>query len=66
MRILLAGIFIIISTSVLCAQPGQGQPPPGGGPGGGGPPGLPIGCIELLVAAGALFGGKKWLEKGKK
>ena len=65
MRLVLVG-FLMTLSSVLFAQPGQGKPPPGGGPGGGGPPGLPIGGIELLIAAGALFGAKKWFDKSEK
>ena len=52
--------FLIISlclfSLVACAQPGD----PGGDPD------VPLGGIELLIAAGALFGGKKWLDKSKK
>ena len=40
--------------------------PSGGGPGGGGDPDVPLGGIELLIAAGALFGAKKWFDKSKK
>ena len=43
--------------SVVCfAQPGD----PGGDPD------VPLGGIELLIAAGAAFGAKKWLDKNKK
>ena len=59
MRFLLVGIFII-SSSAIWAQPG------GGGPGGGGDPDVPLGGIELLIAAGAAFGAKKWFDKKKK
>ncbi|MCF6351452.1 MAG: hypothetical protein L3J06_00425 [Cyclobacteriaceae bacterium] len=58
MRLGLAVIFIFIS-SLLAAQPG------GGGPGGGGDPDVPLGGIELLIAAGALFGAKKAFDKKK-
>ncbi len=50
-------IFFILISSILAAQPG------GGGPGGGGDPDVPLGGIELLIAAGALFGAKKALDK---
>ena len=51
-------VFISFSfVSIMKAQPGD--------PGGGGPP-VPLGGIELLIAAGALFGAKKWLNRGKK
>lgn len=40
----------------LFAQPGN----PGGDPD------VPLGGIELLIAAGALFGAKKWFDKSKK
>ncbi len=52
-------IFFIFSSVLLFAQPG------GGGPGGGGDPDVPLGGIELLIAAGALFGAKKALGKKK-
>ena len=59
MRFLLVGLFLVF-TSLLYAQPG------GGGPGGGGDPDVPLGFIEILIAAGALFGAKKWLDRSKK
>ncbi len=52
-------IIFIFSSVLLFAQPG------GGGPGGGGDPDVPLGGIELLIAAGALFGAKKVLDKKK-
>lgn len=58
MRLRLVAFFIFTS-SLLAAQPG------GGGPGGGGDPDVPLGGIELLIAAGALFGAKKALDKRK-
>ena len=58
-RLKLAIIFLVISFSSY-AQP------TGGGPGGGGDPDVPLGGIELLIAAGALFGAKKWFDKSKK
>ena len=51
--------FLLFFSSILSAQPG------GGGPGGGGDPDVPLGGIELLIAAGALFGAKKALDKKK-
>lgn len=58
MRLVLVLFFVFIST-ILAAQPG------GGGPGGGGDPDVPLGAIELLIAAGALFGAKKAFDKKK-
>jgi len=50
-------VFVFFSHSlVLNAQPGD----PGGDPD------VPLGGIELLIVAGALFGAKKWLSKNKK
>ncbi len=50
-------VFICLSFVVaINAQPGD----PGGDPD------VPLGGIELLIAAGALFGAKKWLDRGKK
>lgn len=50
-------ILFILKLTTLVAQPG------GGGPGGGGDPDVPLGGIELLIAAGALYGAKKALDK---
>lgn len=52
-------VFFVFFSSLLVAQPG------GGGPGGGGDPDVPLGGIELLIAAGTLFGAKKALGKKK-
>ncbi len=52
-------VLLVFISSLLAAQPG------GGGPGGGGDPDVPLGGIELLIAAGALFGAKKALDKKK-
>ena len=60
--------FLLLSPwalEVVMAQPG---PPPSGGPPCWPPPCIPIdGGIGILVAAGALYGGKKVLDsyKGK-
>lgn len=54
----LAILFVLLSTS-LFAQPG------GGGPGGGGDPDVPLGGIEILIAAGALLGAKKTFDRRK-
>ena len=54
----LALLFIIFSVSSY-AQP------TGGGPGGGGNPDVPLGGIELLIAAGALLGAKKAFGRTK-
>ena len=52
---LVTALFTLFS--VVCfAQPGD----PGGDPD------VPLGGIELLIAAGAAFGAKKWLDKNKK
>jgi len=64
-RILLTGVFVI-----MFAAFGIAQGPPGGGPPSGGncipPPCVPIdGGIGVLLAAGALYGGKK-LYQGRK
>ena len=58
-RIKLAIVFFLVSLASF-AQPG------GGGPGGGGDPDVPLGGIELLIAAGAAFGAKRWFDKSKK
>lgn len=55
MKLGLVAFFICLS-SFVAAQPG------GGGPG---DPDAPLGGIELLIAAGALFGAKKALDKKK-
>jgi len=49
-------VLIIFFIPILHAQPGD----PGGDPD------VPLGGIELLIAAGALFGAKKWFDKSKK
>ena len=53
-------ILFIFAQSVLnvVAQPGN----PGGNPDNP----VPLGGIELLIAAGAAFGAKKWFDKNKK
>lgn len=58
MRLGLVAIFIFTS-SLLLAQPS------GGGPGDPDDP-VPLGGIELLIAAGALFGAKKAFDKKRK
>lgn len=50
--------FLVFISSLLVAQPGD--PNGGGKPGGGA---VPLGGIEILIAAGALFGAKKALDK---
>ena len=59
-KLRLAILLLILTAFTVHAQPG------GGGPGGGGDPDVPLGGIELLIAAGALFGAKKWFDKSKK
>lgn len=56
----LAIVFLVLVSAAALAQP------TGGGPGGGGDPNVPLGGIEILIAAGALFGAKKWLDRSKK
>ena len=59
-------IIFVISGLTAYSQPG-GPPcgsPPCGGPGGN--PGVPLSGIELIIAAGAAFGAKKWLDRSKK
>ena len=56
----LAIVFFVLMSAAAFAQP------TGGGPGGGGDPDVPFGGIEILIAAGALFGAKKWLDRSKK
>ena len=49
-------VFLLILISpFIFAQPG---PKPD--------PDVPLGFIEILIAAGALFGAKKWLDRSKK
>jgi len=55
-KFVLLVIIFSLSSLVTFAQPGD----PGGDPD------VPIGGIELLIAAGALFGSKKWLDRSKK
>jgi hypothetical protein len=55
-RLIIISIFILGITSICIAQP----PPPPGGPGCWPPPCVPIdGGISLLIAAGAIYGGRK-------
>ena len=53
--VLLLFLSLLLSP-VLLAQPGD----PGGDPD------VPLGGIELLIAAGALFGARKWFDRSKK
>ena len=55
-KFVLVVILLILISPVIFAQPGD----PGGDPD------VPLGGIELLIAAGALFGAKKWLDRSKK
>ena len=60
-------ILFVISNSATIAQPGPPcGTPPCGGPGQNPGPPVPIGGIELLIAAGAAFGAKRWFDKSKK
>jgi hypothetical protein len=54
-------IFLVTLIFVLVGVASYSQP---GDPGG--DPDVPLGGIELLIAAGAAFGGKKWLNRNKK
>lgn len=56
--------FLIISLCVFSVV-AFAQPGPPGDPGGD-PDDVPLGGIELLIAAGAAFGAKKWFDKSKK
>lgn len=66
------GIIIFFVLLVLVQGSSFGQPgppcgtPPCGGPGGNPGPPVPLGGIELLIAAGAAFGAKRWFDKNKK
>lgn len=59
-KVKLAILFLVLFAITAYAQP------TGGGPGGGGDPDVPLGGIELLIAAGAAFGAKKWFDKHRK
>lgn len=63
-KIVLSLLFIIASTAICLAGPPP--PPPQGSPLCWPPPCVPIdGGISLLIAAGALYGGKKLYNKQK-
>ncbi len=55
-------LFILVV--LLCFSVVMGALAQPGDPGG--DPDVPLGGIELLIAAGALFGAKKWLNRGNK
>lgn len=59
--------FIFLVLTVACLQAGPPPPPPPtGGPGCWPPPCVPIdGGISLLIAAGAIYGGKKLYNKSR-
>lgn len=62
-KFILSAVFIIGFSSLCLAAP----PPPSGGPGCWPPPCVPIdGGISLLIAAGALYGGKTLYDKRKR
>lgn len=64
-RLIILGIFIIGITSLCIGQPPP-PPPPGGSPGCWPPPCIPIdGGISLLIAAGAIYGGRKLYSNKK-
>lgn len=65
-KYILSFIFILMSISLTFAQLAPPPPPPGGGPSCWPPPCIPIdGGISLLIAAGAIYGGKKLYKKNK-
>lgn len=56
--------FMVLGVAVSMAAP---PPPPSGGPACWPPPCIPIdGGISFLIAAGAIYGGKKLYDKNKK
>ena len=59
MRIFIVGLLIFTAV-VAYAQPG------GGGPCGGCDPDAPLTGLEYLLAAGGVYGAKKWFDKNKK
>jgi hypothetical protein len=59
--------IIFITSFTLCCVAAGPHPPPTGGPACWPPPCIPIdGGISLLIAAGAIYGGKKLYSKQKK
>jgi hypothetical protein len=65
-QLFLIGFFVAIS-ALSYAAPFPPPPPPGNGPACWPPPCIPIdGGITLLMAAGAAYGAKKFLESRKK
>ncbi len=59
--------IIFITSFTLCCIAAGPPPPPAGGPACWPPPCIPIdGGISLLIAAGAIYGGKKLFSKQKK
>lgn len=56
---------VLTFVTALCLSPLFAQPdvPSPGAPGGGAP--APFGFVELLIAAGAAYGGKKMYDKNK-
>lgn len=66
-KFVLIFLFIVCCTTIIFSMPPQ---PPGGGTGSGAPcwppPCIPIdGGISLLIAAGAIYGGKKLYDARK-
>ncbi len=55
-KFVLVVFLISLFSLVTIAQPGD----PGGDPD------VPLGGIEILIAAGALFGAKRWLNRKNK
>lgn len=65
-RFILFTIFLLIGVTATFAGPPPPPKPPTGTPGCWPPPCVPIdGGISLLIAAGALYGGKKLYNKHK-
>jgi hypothetical protein len=66
-------VFTVFTSIEVVLAAGAGGGPPGPPGGGGGPPCWPPPCtipldggISLLIAAGALYGGKKMYDNRKK
>jgi len=65
-KYILSFTFVLLGISFAYAQLAPPPPPPGGGPSCWPPPCVPIdGGISLLIAAGAIYGGKKLYNKNK-
>ncbi|PKP47361.1 MAG: hypothetical protein CVT95_05765 [Bacteroidetes bacterium HGW-Bacteroidetes-12] len=72
-KLIFITLTLLLATSFVSELFGAGPPgPPSGGPGGGGPPCWPPPCVPIdgglsfLIAAGAIYGGKKIYDISKK